>query len=123
MMEKKWEILLYNSENFGGIAHCKKHNVRCIVEIERKSEGIDLTYYIPRQEHFYTNLASGKCKSCYYFSIELELKNNCEVKALYCFRRGNKLRLTPVCKDNEGRINYLKPIEVKIKKEKIRYEK
>jgi hypothetical protein len=123
MREKNLEILLYDNKKLEGTAYCRKHNMKCKVKIENKSEGIVLTYRIHQKRHFYTNLASGRCKNCYYFNIELEPNNNCKIEASYYFGRENRLRLIPVYKDDEGRINYLKPIEVKVKKEKIEYEK
>jgi hypothetical protein len=121
---KNLEILLYNNEELKGIAYCKKHNVGCKVEIKikRKSKEIVLTYHISEQKHFYNNLASEKCKGCYYFEIRgLKLENNCEAEAKYYFKRRDRLRLTLVCKDN-GRLNYPKQIEVEVKEEKIKYK-
>ena len=117
MNRKKFEIILYNDGKLAGTACCRKHYMECKVEIENKSGGVVLTYHVGQQSHFYNNLASGKCKICYYFNIVAELNNGCKIEVLY--RGGNTIRLTPACK-NKGRIEYLRPIEVKVKKEKFK---
>ena len=118
MNGKNFEIILYDTEKLEGTAYCRKHKMKCKVEIENKSGGVALTYHARQQEHFHTNLALGKCKKCYYFNIKLEL-NGCEIEALYPYGKREIIRLTPICKDYSGRINYLKSIEIEVKREKF----
>jgi hypothetical protein len=118
MNRKEFEIILYNTKKLVGTAYCRKHNMECEVEIKNKSGGVVLTYHVGQQKHFYTNLASGKCKNCYYFNIKLEL-NGCEIEVLYPHGKREIIRLTPTCEDYSGRINYLKSIEIEVKREKF----
>jgi hypothetical protein len=122
MNEKKFEILLYNNEKLEGTAYCRKHNMKCELKIKNKGDGVVLTYRVNRQSHFYTNLTSGKCKGCSYFSIVIELNDRCKIEVVYSFGRKDTVRLTPACIDNR-RINYLESIKLNVKKEKIEYKK
>jgi len=118
MNGKKFEIILYNSR-LVGIAKCRYHNMECGVEIENKSGGIVLTYFV-EQNHFRYKLASGKCIKCSYFGIEVKLDDRCKMEVLYRYGSRDTLRLIPSCEDYKGMINYFKPIEVKVKSIKFK---